>query len=363
MSALRTDLVTDCYLQFDLPPELEADRPPEARGLRRDAVRLLVDEAGEPLRHARFDELPGFLEPGDLLVVNTSGTLAAALPGTLDCEPVHVHLSSELGPGSWIVELRHPTAAGHEPLLSACPGDAVGLPGGGFVRLVEPHVPGGRLWRARVDVPGGDVLAYLGDHGEPIRYGYVGRSWPLSAYQTVFAVEPGSAEMPSAGRAFTAELVTALVSRGVGVAPLTLHTGVSSPEAHEAPYAERFAVPDSTARIVNEARAAGGRVIAVGTTAVRALESATGRDGIVRPRSGWTDLVVTPERGVRAVDGLLTGFHEPRASHLRLLEAVADRERLATAYRAAIAGKYLWHEFGDLHLILPRRSAAARRAA
>jgi S-adenosylmethionine:tRNA ribosyltransferase-isomerase len=350
-------------LSFDLPAELSADRPPEARGLQRDQVRLLVDEEGAPLRHVRFDELPSVLRPGDLLVVNTSATLPAALSGMRGCEPVRVHLSSELGPGRWIVELRRPTADGHEPLRAARVGEVVGLPDGGSVELVAPHGPDGRLWKARVSVPGGDVLAYLASRGEPIRYGYVGRSWPLSAYQTVFAVEPGSAEMPSAGRAFTPALVTALVARGVGVVPLTLHTGVSSPEAHEAPYAERFTVPATTARVVNETRAAGGRVIAVGTTVVRALESATGADGIVRRRSGWTDLVVTPERGVRAVDGLLTGFHEPEASHLRMLAAVADVDRLARAYRAAIAGRYLWHEFGDLHLIIPRPRAAARRAA
>jgi S-adenosylmethionine:tRNA ribosyltransferase-isomerase len=350
-------------LSFELPVELAADRPPEARGVGRDHVRLLVDDGVRPVLHARFDELPCVLEPGDLLVVNNSATLPAALTGMRDRNPVRVHLSSELGPGRWVVELRQPTADGHEPLLTARPGEIVGLPEGGSLALVRPHVTGGRLWEARVDVPGGDVVAYLHAHGEPIRYGYVGRSWPLSAYQTVFAVEPGSAEMPSAGRAFTPELVTALVARGIGVAPLTLHTGVSSPEAHESPYAERFAVPATTARIVNQTRAAGGRVIAVGTTAVRALESATGPDGVVLPRSGWTDLVVTPERGVRAVDGLLTGFHEPRASHLRLLEAVADRRRLAHAYRQAVAGRYLWHEFGDLHLILPRPAVAARRAA
>ena len=358
--------VTDCHLEFELPRDLEADRPPEARGLRRDQVRLLVDEGDRPLRHERFDRLPGALRPGDLLVVNNSATLPAALSGIRPSwEPVRVHLSSRLGPDRWVVELRRPTATGHRPLRTGRAGEVVGLPDGGTVELLGPHVPGGRLWEARLDVPGGDVLAYLDAHGEPIRYGYVGRSWPLSSYQTVFATEPGSAEMPSAGRAFTHELVTALVAGGVGLAPVTLHTGVSSPEEHEAPYAERFSVPATTARLVNEARAAGGRVVAVGTTVVRALESAATGDGRVHALEGWTSLVVTRERGVRAVDGLLTGLHEPHASHLRMLEAVADCDRLSRAYRAALAGGYLWHEFGDLHLILPAPAVAlrARRAA
>ena len=196
------------------------------------------------------------------------------------------------------------------------------------------------------------MLAYLEAHGEPIRYGYVGRSWPLDAYQTVFATEPGSAEMPSAGRAFTAELVTALVAHGVGVAPITLHTGVSSPEEHEPPYAERFTVPETTARLVNEARAAGGRVIAVGTTVVRALETAVGADGTLAPASGWTSLVIGPGRGLQAVDGLITGWHEPQASHLQMLEALAGPELLARSYQSALGQCYRWHEFGDSHLIL-----------
>jgi len=159
--------------------------------------------------------------------------------------------------------------------------------------------------------------------------------------------------MASAGRPFTPELVTALVARGVYVAPVTLHTGVSSPESHEPPYPERFRVPAATARLVNAVRSWGGRVIAVGTTVVRALESAAEIDGAVVPDAGWTSLVITPERGLRAVDGILTGWHEPQASHLELLRAVAGDELLQRAYGAALEHGYLWHEFGDSHLILP----------
>jgi len=194
------------------------------------------------------------------------------------------------------------------------------------------------------------VLNYLAEHGRPIRYGYVAREWPLAAYQNVYALEPGSAEMASAGRPFTAELITRLVASGVQVAPITLHTGVSSPERGEPPYPERYRVPESTARLVN---AASGRVIAVGTTVVRALETVVAPDGTVRAGAGWTRLVVGPERGLRAIDGLITGWHEPEASHLELLRAAAGDELLDRAYRAALAEGYLWHEFGDSHLVLP----------
>lgn len=235
-------------------------------------------------------------------------------------------------------------------------GGEVRLPGG--VRLVvEAPVSreGTRLWWARV--AGGDVRELMRAYGRPIRYAYTERDQPLSAYQTVFALPTadgaGSAEMPSAARPFTARLVAELVSRGVGFAPVTLHTGVASAEAHEPPYPERFSVPEASARLINAVRAGEGRVIAVGTTAVRAVESAVGADGVVRAREGWTDLVVGPERGGRAVDGLLTGLHEPQASHLLMLEALAGRPAVGLAYEEALRGRYLWHEFGDVHLILP----------
>jgi S-adenosylmethionine:tRNA ribosyltransferase-isomerase len=197
------------------------------------------------------------------------------------------------------------------------------------------------------------LLTYLAVHGRPIRYGYVTRDWPLGTYQNVYAREPGSAEMPSAGRAFTPELLTGLMTRGVAVAPLVLHSGVSSPEADEAPYPEPYRVSESTAALVNHTRARDGRVVAVGTTVVRALETVADATGVAHPGEGWTDVVVTPERGVRVVDGLLTGWHEPRASHLALVEAVAGRPLLERSYQAAVEDGYHWHEFGDLHLVLP----------
>jgi S-adenosylmethionine:tRNA ribosyltransferase-isomerase len=223
--------------------------------------------------------------------------------------------------------------------------------GGATVTLLRRHTD--RLWVARLDL-GMSVADYLHRHGRPIRYSYVDRDWPLPVYQTAFATVPGSAEMPSAARPFTPELVARLVAAGVRIAPITLHTGVASPEAHEKPYAEWFDVPDATADLVNHTRAKGRRIIAVGTTVVRALESAADEEGNVRPVSGWTELVITPERGVRAVDGLLTGFHEPEASHLLMLTAVAGAELLRVSYEAAMEEGYLWHEFGDVNLIVAR---------
>src|SRR5205085_2291793 len=217
---------------------------------------------------------------------------------------------------------------------------------------LAPYAGGTRLWLARVDAPA-PLLEILARHGHPIRYGYVDRDWPLSAYQTAFATEPGSMEMPSAGRPFTPELITRLVAGGVLFAPVTLHTGVSSPERHEPPYAERYRVTVETARLVNAVHGWGGRVIAVGTTVVRALETVARPDGTVAAGDGWTSLIVTPERGLWTVDGLLTGWHEPEASHLDILRAAAGNELLERSYDEALGHGYLWHEFGDSHLILP----------
>lgn len=342
-------------LQFEVPTRLEAHEPPEARGLERDDVRLLV--AGKRdgrISHARFADLPAFLAPGDLVVVNTSGTLAAALPArrSSDGRDLEVRLSTPVPHRPperwWIVELR----AGTQPFLAGREGDELSLSGGGSAKVVAPFAGGRRLWLAQLDLP--DALAdYLEVHGHPIRYGYVPREWPLSMYQTVFATDPGSAEMPSAGRPFTTDLVTRLVAHGVHVAPVTLHTGVSSPERGEAPYPERYRVCPVTARLVNAVRRWGGRVIAVGTTVVRALETVANDDGTISAGEGWTNLVVCGECDVHAVDGLITGWHEPEATHLQMLRAIADEEVIEKSYREALARGYLWHEFGDSHLILP----------
>jgi S-adenosylmethionine:tRNA ribosyltransferase-isomerase len=218
--------------------------------------------------------------------------------------------------------------------------------------LEAPYGADGRLFSAELVVPG-RALSWLAVHGRPIRYRHVRRPWPLGTYQNVYVTEPGSAEMPSAGRPFTPEVITRLVAKGVAVAPIVLHTGVASLESDELPYPERLRVSAATADKVNRTRRSGGRVVAVGTTVVRAIETAAGPDGRARPVDGWTDLVVTPERGVRLVDGLLTGWHEPASSHLLMLEAICGRALLESSYRRSLAEGYRFHEFGDVHLVLP----------
>jgi len=332
---------------FVLPEAMEATEPPPVR----DGVRLLVATAGG-VQHARFGQLGEFLAAGDLVVVNTSATIAAAVDGNWAGAAVEVHFSAELDDGAWVVEVR-PAGVSAGPVAGLRPGDVITLDGGAALTVDRPQPAGqARLWRARPRIDGG-VSLFLTRHGRPIRYAYVPRQWPLPEYQTVFSREPGSAEMPSAGRPFTDQIVTDLVTRGVAVAPLVLHTGVSSQEPGEPPQPERFRVPEATARLVNSARQAGGRVIAVGTTVTRALESAAEPDGSVRARHGWTDLVLGPSQPARVVTGLVTGWHAPGASHLALLAAVAGTDLVERAYAEAVRSGYRWHEFGDSCLLLP----------
>ncbi len=343
--------------EFTLPASLEAHEPPEARGLPRDGVRMLVSRrASGEVSHHGFAELPGLLLPGDLLVINTTATLPAQVRVSAE---LAVHFSGPRPDGSWLTELRQVTGKTTVPNGRGYPGQRLILPGGA-VLFLEGRATN-RLWRARLSVA---VIPYLLKFGRPIRYSYVPRDWPLSHYQTVFAREPGSAEMPSASRPFSPSVVTRLASAGVLIAPLTLHCGVSSLEGDEDPYPEPYDVPPATAELVNHVRARGNRVIAGGTTVVRALETVAlggsngsggsgGSGGRVTAGAGWTSHVVTPQTGVRAVDGLLTGLHEPRSSHLRMLAAFAGPSLLSRCYQAAVDAGYLWHEFGDVHLLLP----------
>ena len=339
---------------FELPHALEATAPPEARGIDRDAVKLLVADAGAgTIVHAAFRELPDLLAPGDLVVVNVSATLAAAVAGRrADGSAVRIHFATRaprLDERWRVVELRSPDGA--RPVRGRT-GETIALPGHhGRLAIVAPYASGSRLMLARFDGLG-TVEDLLAHHGGPIRYGYVEHPWPLADYQNVYATTPGSAEMPSAGRPFTTQLICDLVARGVMVAPLTLHTGVSSPERHEPPFPEPYAVPEATAALVNHTRARHGRVVAVGTTVVRALETVGDPAGRVTGGAGWTGLVIDARRGVTDVDGLITGWHEPEASHLMMLEAIAGADALERSYRAALDHGYLWHEFGDSHLIL-----------
>ena len=338
---------------FAVPPERIATVPPERRGVARHRVRLLVARP-DRVDHVRFDALPRFLHAGDLVVVNTSATRPAAIDGMLGGRPVVAHLSAQRPDGAWIVELRSPD--GGTPVLDAAAGDLVALAGGAWAQLQQPAVvrasgTGVRLWQTRIIAPEGDVDDHMAAHGRPVSY--TGRHWPLDDHQPVFARHPGSAEMASAGRPFSDRLVTSLVTRGVTLAPVTLHAGVSSLEAHEPPGAEWFRVPDTTAALIAHTRRRGGRVIAVGTTVTRAVETVAAPDGTVTGAYGWTDLVLGADRPARVVDGLLTGWHEADASHLLLLDAVAGVDLVDRAYAAALAGPYVWHEFGDACLLLP----------
>jgi len=370
-----TTALAPSVLDFTLPPEREAHEPPEARGLPRDGVALMISRrAAEEVSHHQFTDLPRLLLPGDLLVVNTSATLPAAVPVTAapgdgaqhalrGAEgrpevalaggqgsasvpgPDAVHFSTPLPDGQWLVELRAADGPTTRPYPGGTPGQELVLPAGALLTLGSRFTQ--RLWRSRLSTA---VIPYLIRHGTPIRYSYVRRPWPIESYQTVFGTRPGSAEMPSASRPFTPQVVAALVARGITFAPVTLHTGVSSLEGDEEPYPEPYDVPPTTARLVDLTRRHGGRVIAVGTTVVRALETAARLGG---SGTGWTEHVVTPQTPLLAVDGLLTGLHEPRSTHLWMLGAFAEPSLLHRCYTAAIDQGYLWHEFGDLHLLLP----------
>ena len=359
------------------PSYLQASEPPEARGLRRDDVRLLVSRVDtDSIAHSPFKELPRWLTPGDLLVVNTSGTLNAALEATTATgDHLEVHVSTRLPGDFWVVEVRSVGPVASLPYRDAHAGMVLQLKQNSRVLLLAPYPLAGavdarsRLWLAALELSE-PVLPYLERFGRPIRYNYVTRSWPSSMYQTIFATEPGSAEMPSAARPFTPELITRLIASGIQIAPLLLHTGVASLEDHEPPYAEYFRVTSETADRVNAVRRAGHRVIAVGTTVVRALETVTDQRGVTFPGEGWTSVVITRERPLRAVNGMITGFHEPHATHLAMIEQViaaagssgpaaserlhprVEKPHLDRAYREARSAGYLWHEFGDSHLII-----------
>ena len=351
-------LASQPHTHFSSPEDRTATEPPELRGLGRDGVRLMIaTPAG--IGHTVFSHLAEHLRSGDVLIVNTSATVPGQLDGVRDRQPVVVHVANRLPDGNRVVEIRTaPDAAA--PVLDAASGERLTLPEGAALTLLAPYPNegssptgiGNRLWRARLDVdpPLGD---YLARHGRPISYGYLRERFRIEQYQTVFAVHPGSAEMPSAGRPFTPELVTRLVARGIRFAPITLHTSVSSQESHEGPLAEWFRVPAESAELINSARRAGRRVVAVGTTATRAVESAADQDGFVHNRFGWTEIVISSLRPIRTIDGLITGWHDPEASHLLLVEGVAGPELSQRGYDAAVDHRYRWHEFGDSGLFLP----------
>lgn len=329
---------------FVVPPELEAREPAEVRGRGRDDVRLLVTRG--PLgaaTHGVFSDLPRHLERGDLLVINLSATIPSALDAHAGGTAFTLSVSTRLPDGTCVVEPRR-----HD----AHTGEIIRLPGEAQATLRAPYRGSKRLWGAALEGTG-DLIEYLYRYGKPIAYLHMRREWPIESYQTVYASEAGSAEMPSAGRPFTLAMLEGLRSAGIAIAPIVLHTGVSSPDRDEPPYPEQYRVPEETAARIRRTHTLGGRIIAVGTTVVRALESAATGPGRIDAASGWTERIMSGATPLRIVDGMITGLHEPKSTHLAMLEALAGAEHVDAAYQAAIDGRYLWHEFGDSHLILP----------
>ena len=345
---------------FTLPDHLQCSLPTEERGIARDDVKLMVSHIhDDSVFHTQFKHIDQYLVPGDVLVVNTSGTMKSALEATRDDgTKLNVHLSTRYPEGKWVIELREVKDKSAKRFFGGMAGEKLDLVNGGQIELIRPYYQENeseshlQLWIAELKIQG-NLSEYLSKYAIPIRYNYVKKIYPESYYQTVYANEPGSTEMPSAGRAFTHELITRLVAKGIQIIPIMLHTGVASLEVDEKPYAEFYRVSRTAAERINLARKSGHRVIATGTTVIRALETVTNEQGIVSSGEGWTNTYITPERGIHAVDGMITGMHEPRASHLLMLEALAGRQHLAKTYPEAIKHEYYWHEFGDLHLILP----------
>jgi S-adenosylmethionine:tRNA ribosyltransferase-isomerase len=346
-------------LEFSVPPSLSAKEPPESEaGRRRDGVRLLVlDRQTGEVTHSRFEDLCTFLLPGDLLVFNASRTLPALLSGRIEADDssVEMRLASHLPDDSWLALVRKTLHANCAVLEKT--NSIISFGSGLSARLESRHrqIPG--MWKVRFSVGGSRLVDLIYRFGEPVRYRYVSRPWELGYYQTVYARDPGSAEMPSAGRAFTWETLLQLRKMGVDTAYITLHAGLSSYlddelDRRHLGIAEEYFINQQTALKVGAACPADRRVIAVGTTVVRALESAALEDGIVRAGHGYTELLITPGFPLRVTDGILTGLHESVASHLKLLSAFVAPAFLDEAYRGAMRSGYLWHEFGDLNLIL-----------
>lgn len=364
--------------RFELPDELSAREPPEKRGLSRDGVRLLsADRRTGVLTHTRFNRIADFLNPGDCLVFNASRTLPAVLGALVEREDdrctaagqrLQLRLARRWEDGDWSVlvlsgdeEPWQGDLLGSRLILAA--GSAAGSAAGGpeghdlSARVLQRDPWVDRLWKIRFSRRGQGLMESLSRLGNPVRYWYASSPWDLDYYQTVYAREPGSVEMPSAGRAFTWKLLMDLRRKGIETAFLVLHAGLSSymDEEFDAGHpasVEPFRLEGPAAARINAAKAGGGRVVAVGTTVVRALESIADDRGRVHAEAGDTRLRITPGYRLKTVDGLLTGFHEPTASHLDLLTAFLPPERLRPVYEEALREKYLWHEFGDANLIL-----------
>lgn len=341
-------------IPFSLPEELNADSPPERRGIRRDHVRMMVSNrwTGES-RHVCFFDLPQALKAGDVVVLNASRTVPAVLyikhmrNGKVISSQRELRLAHRIDHQTWNVwVVGDQVQQGDEFIFS----DQL------TARVTQTELPG-PLVQVRFSLAGTQLFEQIYLLGNPVRYEYIKQPWSLDYYQTVYGSVPGSVELPSAGRAFSWELIFRLKKQGVQIVILTLHTGLSyfsddfpflPPEQNH----ESYEIPEHAAKVIQQAKQRGGRVIAVGTTVVRALESAAQSDHGCLAQSGISNLYITEETSLQVVDGLMTGFHEPEASHLDLLSAFVKPSILKLMYKEAIQERYLWHEFGDIHLIL-----------
>lgn len=343
-------------IQFELPHHLACPEPTERRNMERDEIRLLVTKKQGQTEHTIFKDLPRFLNTGDVLVVNTSATIPAALPVSLPGGAGgRLHISTRLNNRNWLIEIREISGNRTVRWKGGEEGMAFQLRSGAVVTLEQRFYDAGELlhlWMAHFTI-NQPMQTYLSANALPVQYDNLSQQYPLSYYQTFFSFHPGSAEMPSAGRGFTTGLTDRLLKKGIVLAPIVLHTGVSSLEEKEMPYPEHMEIDPVTASIINSAKSNGKRIIAVGTTAIRAIETAVNEQEKVVPYRGQTKLFIDKDHTLKVANGLLTGFHEPHASHLNILQAVAGFEHINSAYKAALKAGYYWHQFGDLHLILP----------
>ncbi|KPL58195.1 S-adenosylmethionine:tRNA ribosyltransferase-isomerase [Rossellomorea vietnamensis] len=332
---------------FHIPSSLNATTPIELQGFERDDVRLMVlDRENGQCEHTVFKNLPDFLNEGDVLVFNNSRTLPASLKGKQGNRNVFLRLSRKRGDNTWDALILGDFHQAGEP---------INFPGG-----VSGHIKGqgseSPLLQVEFNKGGSELMDFIFKYGEPIRYEYTKEPWPLDYYQNVYGSVPGSVEMASAGRAFTWRLLQALKEKGVGIVFIQLHAGLSyygndrwpMPEHHP----EDYQVSSEAVKEIRHAKDRGKRVIAVGTTVVRTLETVMTQYGGLQPAEGVTNLYISRDTPLQIVDGLITGLHEPEASHLDLLKAFMSEDKLRHAYQTALEKNYKWHEFGDMNVIL-----------
>ena len=333
---------------FDLPQDLIAQTPLE----RRDGSRLLcLDKVTGAMEHRHFYDLPEYLRPGDCLVMNDSRVLPARLmghrvPGGGVCE---VLLLTDKGDSVWECLVR--------PGRKLRPGAEISFGNGELTATVEAEIEGGnRLVRFHYDGIFLEVLERLGEMPLPP---YIKEKLAdAERYQTVYSRELGSAAAPTAGLHFTRELLDKIAAQGVKLAYVTLHVGLGTFRPvkeddvldHEM-HSEFCMVPEETARIITETKRAGGRVISVGTTSCRTLESFANPDGTMDPRSGWTNIFIYPGYKFKCIDALVTNFHLPESTLIMLVSALAGRENILNAYRTAVEERYRFFSFGDAMFI------------